>query len=61
MDTATASRSYDLALDSFRRGAMFKPGEIQAAMDIEGIKPEVALDRMFDVSLAQEVTKEGGR
>jgi len=61
MDTVTAARSYDLALDSFRRGALFKPGEIQAAMDIEGIKGEVPLERMYDLSLAQEVVKEGGR
>ena len=61
MDSVTAARSYDLALDSFRRGAIFQPGEIQAAMDIEGIKGEVPLDRMYDLSLAQEVVKEGGR
>jgi NitT/TauT family transport system substrate-binding protein len=61
MDPATAARSYDLALDSFRRGAMFKPQEIQAAMDIEGIKAEVPLERMYDMSLALEVAKESGR
>jgi ABC-type nitrate/sulfonate/bicarbonate transport system substrate-binding protein len=61
MDSRTAARSYDLALDSFRRGAMFKPEEIQAAVDIEGIKSEVPLERLFDVSLAQEIAKESGR
>jgi ABC-type nitrate/sulfonate/bicarbonate transport system substrate-binding protein len=61
MDPVTAARSYDLSLDSFRRGALFKPGEIQAAVDIEGIKPEVPLERMYDISLAQEVAKEGAR
>ena len=30
-------------------------------MDIEGIKGEVQLERMYDLSLAQEVVKEGGR
>ena len=61
MDSGTAARSYDLALDSFRRGAAFKPEEIQAAVDIEGIKLEVPLERLFDVSLAQEIAKEGSR
>jgi ABC-type nitrate/sulfonate/bicarbonate transport system substrate-binding protein len=61
MDSGTAARSYDLALDSFRRGSIFKPAEIQAAVDIEGIKLEVPLERLFDVSLAQEIAKEGSR
>lgn len=61
MDTATAERSYDLSLASFRRGVMFTADEIQAAMDIEGIKPEVPLDRIFDLSLAKELAKETGR
>jgi ABC-type nitrate/sulfonate/bicarbonate transport system substrate-binding protein len=61
MDTETAVRSYDLALDSFRRGSTFKPEEIQAAVDIEGIKLEVPLERLFDVSLAQEIAKESSR
>jgi ABC-type nitrate/sulfonate/bicarbonate transport system substrate-binding protein len=61
MDPVTAARSYDLALDSFRRGFLFKAEEIQAAVDIEGIKSEVPLERLFDASVAQEVAKESGR
>lgn len=61
MDAATAARSYDLALDSFRRGPMFKAEEIQAAVDIEGIKLEVPLERLYDLSLVQELAKESGR
>jgi NitT/TauT family transport system substrate-binding protein len=61
MDPATAARSYDLALDSFRRGVLFKAEEIQAAVDIEGIKPEVPLERLFDASIAREVANESGR
>jgi ABC-type nitrate/sulfonate/bicarbonate transport system substrate-binding protein len=61
MDPVTAARSYDLALDSFRRGALFKAEEIQAAVDIEGIKSEVPLERLFDASIAQEMAKESGR
>jgi NitT/TauT family transport system substrate-binding protein len=61
MDSGTAARSYDLALDSFRKGAMFKPEEIQAAVDIEGIKAEVPLERIYDLSLAREIAKESGR
>ena len=40
---------------------MFTADEIQAALDIEGIKAEVPLDRMFDLSLAKELAKETGR
>jgi ABC-type nitrate/sulfonate/bicarbonate transport system substrate-binding protein len=61
MDAATAARSYDLALDSFRRGALFKAEEIQAAVDVEGIKSEVPLERLFDASIVQEMAKESGR
>ena len=61
MDPVTAARSYDLSLDSFRRGPLFKPAEIQGAVDIEGMKLEVPLERIYDLSLAQEVAKEGGR
>lgn len=61
MDMATAARSYDLALDSYRRGALFKAEEIQAALEIEGIKSDVPLERLFDLSLAREIIKESGR
>jgi hypothetical protein len=58
MDPQTAARSYDLALDSFRRGSLFKPEEIQAAIDIEGIKLEVPLERLYDIAPGQEVSRE---